>query len=406
MPRRLAVLLCWGYHRPGWNELFLRLRSQFDFHYLFYFKEAYACGVVPPDPCSFWSDYSSPQEIIGKLRPDRVLFMGLDGAQTIALNALAKRMGIPTLWLQHGQLSGLEHLAQLATARKSSGPKAGLAARDKFHLLRFFFRGAWPIHIWDLWFLLRWQALRRYLGDPVSLSLCKSSIRLADTYVVYTIAGAIELLSQRDGVSLDRLVEVGSPVFDPFGAYARGSKRSPGLYELLIDQPLFSVSGSPSELKSREEVKAFYRRLGDFCQSRSRHLVVKLHPFSFDNFPDPAHPNITFVKDCEDIVELIMESEVVYGFYSNLLVPALYFRPCCLFRVGVEFQLVTDTEQWQLCPVIDFDELPEPNLSEIQAPPGSRAKFLKKYAYRIDGLAAERIGAVLADPSIRTFSNG
>ena len=266
-----TVLLCWGYHRSGWNEIFERLKDHFQFHYLFFFSPRLARGDAPDAPVHFWTDFPSGFDVLDGIKPGLIVFMGLDGLQTVSLNIAARNRRVPTLLLQHGLMLPFAETVAVKATLQPSDPFFRLSRREKLHQALFFLRSLTFLQIDALIFAVKWMVMRRHLGEQRALALNKSIHRRASFYAVYSRRGAEQLLIERDGVIPEQIVEIGHPGFDPFFATVGRSADDQG-YELLIDQPISGGPEIPIALKTAEQVLKLHSRLARFVMSEGQGL--------------------------------------------------------------------------------------------------------------------------------------
>jgi len=106
---------------------FEELNHEFDFHYLFHLSKAEEGCSHTNRPRHYWNDFDTAQEVIGEIKPDRIIFMSLSGLRPIALNMAARRRAIPTFILQHGYFQSLENYLSPPTgsSKEVSETKAG-----------------------------------------------------------------------------------------------------------------------------------------------------------------------------------------------------------------------------------------------------------------------------------------
>src|SRR5688572_23345988 len=102
MEKKPRILLCWGYYRQGWVEVFEKLNDQFDFHYLFWMRKEEEKESYTDCPKYYWTDFKSGGSILRKIKPEKVLFMGVNNLQSVGLLLACKRKRITTYVMQHG----------------------------------------------------------------------------------------------------------------------------------------------------------------------------------------------------------------------------------------------------------------------------------------------------------------
>ena len=401
--QKKKILLFWGYNRKAWVNYFDPFKDQFDFVYLFHLDKAEEKDNFTDLPVVYWKDYTSAQEIIRAHNPDKIIFMGVTGVHTIALNRVAQKKGIPTAVLQHGMFHSLEKYLQLQDAqdkRRAEEPSAKTSSQneDRNFLLKFYFNslGWFNLNAW--FFILKMQLLKRRMNEILALSKLQSKFRMATEYWVFTIKNA-EIYQSRDGVPTDKMRAFGNPEIDDFVKHSETSERAEEAYYLLVDQSFAEIKAfnSPGYGPSKEAVLNFYSKLADFAKQDGRKLKVKLHPYSYESdFFEVLKDNIEFVRDAK-VLSLVMNSDAVFGFFSSLMAPAIYYKPCVLFRMFDHSDFINRVENLGLAQVLEFDKF---KIEQIELPSlkpaDGLAKFAEEYIMHTDGKNKDRLRELLA----------
>lgn len=384
----MRLLAFWAYHRAGMREFLHNLPPDIEVHYLFFRDPSEdPSGQGRSVGRSYWSDYRDAQDVLDQVRPDKVLFLGIDSLWTIALNRASQARNIPTIFLQHGLFFGNEDAAGLQTA-ESLGAVRWQRLAWLFRSALFYYRRQRGAGWGYLTFPLRFYLDRLKRGTLAGLTKHQDGFRIADWYLVFTLHEAQPWLSGRHGVALDRAVEIGNPTFDDFFREEAPSLGLPPYY-LLVDQPL---TESGLALKTAQEHQSFYSRLAQFAQRRGCLLVIKLHPDDYARAPSVAEANVQFVRQAENLTALVRQSSGVFGFFSTLLIPAIALRPCCLFRLGADNALLRDVSELGLGAVMNYGDDPaSQDWDGKEKPAEGLAEFERRYLYRADGLAKERL---------------
>jgi len=394
--KKPKILLVWGYHRKGWVEPFVRLEADFNFELLHHLQQPENEENFTSFPTHYWLDFSSAKKIIRMIKPDKVLFMSTEGIPTTALNAVCKRMGIPTIVFQHGMFQPYENYlmdVQIQTKRAlESGKSNHNKSNDRstnVRLLAFYMRSFSPITLMGaMRYLIRLRLMRRKHYEIEALRLVPSQLRIADHYLVFTKFNASSF-TIRDGVKEEQYTEIGNPEFDSYIAANVTSKN----YYLYIHSPLTYLAEWESEgFMSQEEENACLLKMNRFAESQSCRLLVKLHPYSYDNPDLIQHPNLEYIKD-GDNVKLILEARGVFGFNSTLILPAAYYKNVCLFTLGEFSHIQEDLSAIGAVKLVPFHSFSPEELEPLMAidlKPDTAA-LLKQYLYRMDGKALERM---------------
>jgi hypothetical protein len=327
--RPLRILACWPYSRRGWVAPLEGLAGRG--HHVTYLgyrtpeHEPPSLPIPPERDRAYWRDFRSGQDVLRRLRPDRVILMGTEGAWQIAVVAAARKAGVPTALLEHGLFSDPEsYIAMAPLVQGLGGP--GVPAR--LPAVRFAARSLWrtPIEFGRaLSYLVAaarttpWEAAPKH---PLAA-------RMADAYLVASPAST-RLHRTRDHVGADRIVPVGLSEFDDLllsdlpVPIARTA--------LLIDTP---HTGGPHGLGTLSGVEkaAHLERLAADLHGIGWSLTVKLHPDSFGDAWPVDRPGLRYARN-EEMRRLIGEAAVVIGFNSTLVVPALHHRPGALLTIA------------------------------------------------------------------------
>jgi len=392
------ILLYWGYQRKAWVEPFERIRDQFDFHYLYYIDKKEEQQVFSDLPKHYWSDFKNAQQLLDKIKPDKLIFMGITGSHCIALNYVARKRGIFTAVVQHGLFHSfekylkLQEVQALRRAEQNSNNSQPESENRRF-LIDFYLESVGYFNISMIALLWKIQVQKRKHNEYLAFQNVLSEKRLADEYWVFTKSNA-DLYKKRDGVPTNRMFEFGNPEMDAFvEAEAQGEDD----YYLLIDQSFAEIKdwNSPGYGPSKEKVKDFYMSLQHFAESKQMKLVVKLHPYSYSSdFFDDLH-GIKFLKD-HDIVPLIMKAKGIFGFFSSLMLPAIYYKPCIIFRMFDESDFINRIEELELATVLDYENFEASELKFRSSKSSeSLATFEAEYLHRADGNSVARLASLL-----------
>ncbi len=393
------ILLCWGYHRKGWLHAFNKLDEHFEYYYLFHLtKPENEVNHSTTDRLLYWTDYKSAQEVLDKINPDKVVFMGINSPNTIALNAVAKSRHIETLIVQHGMFHRYEDYLRLAREEMKERQKKNqfiqtVGGTDRFFLLKFFLRSVIFTAPLSILYVFRLRRLKNKMLEIEALKKAPSKYCRPDKYLVFTKDNA-SIYTERDQVSPDDLIEIGNPEMDEYFNYKPLHIPEDNAYYLLIDQPWSEVKdyNSPGFGISKEQTNSFYKELAEYCEYYATKLKIKLHPYSYSSTFLLNHPNIEYIHDV-DIVPLIMDSRGVFGFNSTLTLPAIYFKKSCLFRIWEESSYQNDIEALGVAQVLEYHGFTKEkiNFEQIDKTQSAISQFVQKYFHQADGNAVERL---------------
>jgi hypothetical protein len=403
MTEKPRILLCWGYHRFGYVKLFNELHEHFEFVYLNYiFKEAELQSFTD-DKKVYWGDYSDINDLLEKVKPNKVLFIGINSPLTILLNSACQQKKIKTIFLQHGIFETHETYLAIEKMERNNPPNTTTINQPTTSNKKFGIQFMWRSFGWNTKYAfvtisLLYIYTKLFNSHFKALNLLKHNSRTANMYLVYTDYCS-QILKTRDGVKDSQIIEIGNPEADEIININnnRPSHYSKELnYFLLIDNILAEAEGYPNSPVSKNDVNLFYSKLNQFAKKQGKKLYIKLHPFSYSSTYFIKDPNIVYLRDVEDMAKLIIESFAVFGHNSTLLIPAIALKKSCLFRLTEKSLLLDFMEQFNYSPVLDYftfsiDDIRfNDTISESQI-----AAFNKFYLYKVDGKTKKRLKTYL-----------
>ena len=331
MDRCLRILACWPYSRRGWVAPLEGLAARgHDVTYLAYRRrEEEPAGVaIPPDrPRAYWRDFRNGQDVLRRLRPDRVVLMGTEGAWTIGVVAAARASGVPTAVLQHGVFrpSPAHPVATLAQRAPAFGRPLRRAQLPALAFLAGSLRRRPDQVVAAVRFLVAASRSTVQMAAPRH----PLPVRSADAYLVAS-ARAGRYFEELDAVAADRIVPVGLAEFDDL--LQRRLPTGPARAALLIDTPHTGGPHGAATMPGAEKAAAI-RRLGTELARAGWALTVKLHPDSYGDDWAVDDDAVRYVREA-DPGDLLAGAAVALGFDSTLLVPALHHRPGLLLHTA------------------------------------------------------------------------
>lgn len=345
---RLRLLCCWDYARPGWVAPLesLGIDHGFDLTYLFHRRAEEETAVATVWPRRYWLEFRDAQQVLDHLRPDRIVFMGLDGTWSIALNAVARRRGIPTFLLQHGIDWPPRYFPEAPPSHASTGAAAPTLP-SRLPALRFLARtlALRPDQVLGVARLVRRSSRE---GFPRAARRRTLPVRVPDLHLVTGPASALAPV-ERDGAVARDLCIVGLPEFHGRVA-VEGPRPDREDTVLLLDTPHTGTPNRRSVVTAATKAEAL-RRLGRDLQRSGLRLRVKLHPYSYGDDWAVDGDGVTYLRDVDLDAELT-RAAVVVGFESTLMILAMARRPCLLVRVEPSW-LVDLAALLEAAPVVD-----------------------------------------------------
>jgi hypothetical protein len=396
------ILLVFGYHRSGWIEAFERLKEQFSFVYIFHIAPFDGEVRCTDCPILYWQDFESADQLLMQVAPTAVVFMALTSGYLISLNIACKRKGIFTYVFQHGYFAEyksyrlhekLDRQQRARSPSRSVMPQGRSVRRSLTFLAKsILWKDVLITPSLSLYFLLQ-----RLQGTHFACRWTPFRWRKPDRYICYTRNSA-SLYVEEDGAREEDLLIIGMPETDKFFA-PHPEPQCAEKYYLMIDQPFADDAYAQTGI-GRQTVVAFYEKLNAFCIQKGRRLKVKLHPDSYGRDWLPQHPNIDWFRDT-DVAALVLCAEACFGTESTLLMPIIFLKKTCLFRIPHPFpasRIQDDLERRGVVLLLEFDTFKpeEINFDAFCRDSGALADYARDYLYRADGRSTERLARVLA----------
>jgi hypothetical protein len=391
-----TILLVWGYDRKGWIAPFEELREEFNFVYLRFISPSNEPRSFTNERKIYWSDYKNAYEVLEDVKPDKVVFMSISTGLDIALNIACKNKNICTFILQHGMFTTYDDYRQREIKYKSLSKTEEETIPVKGFSSLSFFKNGLKIH--DYPKLLK-IPLYFYLVKKQSVLFASRHVRFLfrkpDYYICYTLKNAT-IHFEVDSPNKDKVLIIGNPEFDNFVKKWNSIPYIDSNYYLHIDQA-FAGNSFGERLVTAEQMVAFILRLNDFCKNKGAILKIKLHPENYASSWLPSNDNIEYIRDTSEIEKLIKNAKGCFGFFSTLLIPAIYYNKVVLFRISnSNFQ--KHMNNLKLVSVLNFFNfgLSDINFDTIFKQPENLSVFESDYFYILDGRAVERLKNVLA----------
>lgn len=353
----------------------------------------------------FWGDYRTPKQLLASVRPDKVVVMEMVDLHQIALIATARKIGIPTIYLDHGAAGDREtyirrmHSEPTFFRQKLARMLRRPGALWSFLKTRAFYLSATRACSPDsklAYILLSFRLISR----PVMQALHATRFpeRNPEHFIIFSRANADQysLCYDLDGNAVHR---TGVPNFDPF---FRASAPTLGRHLIFIDHPYLE-----SDLYgwSEDHHRRLARNLESLARTHGMLVYVKLHPASdlarwMSYGMDPNHVR---VLQSGDFTDLYLSASLIIGFASSMLTGFLCARKnVVLVGWHPEPELIgSDFSTYDICHVsLDMERaasvLPywlshnrcEENSAGYEA-------FVAKFNAPFDGRAVERILTVI-----------
>ena len=138
----------------------------------------------------------------------------------------------------------------------------------------------------------------------------------------------------------------------------------------------------------------FLVTLADYAFSDTKKLKVKLHPFSYDVDHFVLHPNIEYIKHA-DTAKLIAACSGVFGFSSTLLLPAIFVKKACIFKLNNFSHIHAALNKINYCKVLDFYTFKPADIEFYDKTTLHEDTFIKYFLYKADNNYIERLKNIL-----------
>jgi hypothetical protein len=353
----------------------------------------------------YWGDYRTPKQLLESVRPDKVVVMEMVDLHQIALIATARKMRIPTIYLDHGAAGDREtYMRRMRSEptfffRKLVQKLRRPAALWSFLKTRAFYLSA--THACSSGSKLAYVLLSfRLISRPVMQALHATRFpeRNPEHFIVFSSANADQyrLCYDLDGNAVHH---TGVPTFDTF--FRAGTPTLAG-HLVFIDHPYFEsgLYGWTGEHHHR-----LARTLESIARTHEMPVYVKLHPASDLSRWRAYKLDTSWVRVLQagDFTELYLSSALILGFASSMLTGFLCARKNVVLVgwhpepevIGSNFSaydichVSTDMERAVLdIPLWLSHNRCEENYAGYQA-------FVSRYNAPFDGCAVDRILGVI-----------
>lgn len=390
MPKR--VLFNFGYYRKGWIAPIEALGSEIEIIYIFYISEGQETVAYTNHRVVYWDDFTSAEQLLDDLSPDSIVFMSIDSIYSISLNYIAKKKGLKTFILQHGVYSTYKEYRQRDKRTKRIKVTKSLIPSVKSNAFRFFRSSVSLVNTFDFIKFPVYLFAKRVEGVFFANYWLTFNAKKPDYYISYTPHTA-RYFYETEQPRKEQMFFIGNPDMD---AFFTPIQKNPFVekYFLLIDQAM-AENRYGQVIYTISQAIDFYLKLNSFCLSKGTRLKVKLHPESYHSTWLPVHENIDWIKD-GDLPTLIHYAEGCFGYFSSLIIPALYFNKCVLFKV-VEHDLPTDAAAWGLAQLLDYSSFRIDQIDFSAITKKDMEAFVNRYLYYKTGTTTQRLGEILVE---------
>lgn len=394
------ILLVWNYERIDWIQPFLDLEDQFQFFFLSKFRKKDDQVLTDTKGIQriYWTDFSSPGALLEKIKPQSIIFMSLIHFTEIVLNCVAKKKNIRTAFFQHGLVFSQDsYRSRIAGLKRQGNSNNGISTPipKKWRIRYLFGAIIQGLGIKGTYSIMRYLLQKQKYTDVIAMEKNQLTERIPDWFIVYTKKNA-QVFKERDGAKNEQMIEIGNPSLDFYFKYSVSKELPFGEYFLLIDTPLYVERSRSSGFGFTKEMATdLYRRILGYAKARQKKLVIKLHPFSFNETPLLMDADVFYVKDEYNSRDLMFQANAILSFPSTLAIPAIYFKPTLLLKFNAN-SFLDFINSKKLLPVVEIEDLsdqsPEPVWNEK-----ARQFVIEECLYKPDGKALLRLKTTFED---------
>lgn len=388
------ILVVWPTHREDWIFPFEELSEDFEFVFLSGIAEDsnqqnYVSGFAKT---VYWSSYRSAQEIISDIEPFKIIFMSVDSGLNIVLNIVAKDRGITTYLLQHGIYTNYKDYRireklwkKNEVASKNSLVKQ-VAGFSSFNFIKNSLKGWQKLYLIPIALFIKTSQIK---GPYWAAKHFSFEGKRPTTYICFSPYNAI-IHEELDRIEKKRIEYIGSPELAKY--LERESDVIGEDFYLHIDQA-FAENSFGEETVSKESMIQFYLKLNSFCLQQKAKLYIKLHPETYHSQWLPEHENIVYLRKVNNFNRYIQSAQGCFGFYSTMVIPAIYWKPTILFNIfysGLQ-EALKDIDQVKILPFFEFleDDLIFPGQHS------EKDKLIKRFLYSKEPIALKLLAKIL-----------
>ncbi|MES2376887.1 MAG: polysialyltransferase family glycosyltransferase [Bacteroidota bacterium] len=353
----------------------------------------------------YWQDYSTPQNLITCIKPDRIVFFEIIDLRQIALIISAKAAEINTYFLDHGAANSkdtsisryvetkfVQHKIPYLIKRFLGNFSNVLKAKYFYYSVITGFQSS---KSYLKYITLPFLMLRAGPVEVLSTSLFKE--RLPEYPLIFNRVN-LDRYNLYTGATEKDVILTGVPFFDSYFRNALVEED----YIVYIDHPYLEVgvAGWTADFHQKTANSLF-----EFAAKNKTKIYIKLHPLSDINIWKNYSFNSNYIEILKkgDYTELYLKSKLILGFSSSLITGFLCANKnvVLLGWNPVPGIIGTDFSATGLCHVSnstnDLDNKYHfwiENNCTYKEPEYS--SFIKNYNYPFDGKATERIINLIA----------
>jgi|GEM_PF-1740997 len=330
--KKKHYLLVWPTIRKDWVHVFEQLKNEFVFTFL-PSTFPHENNEAKDFDCIYWSEFTSVGEVLEKVRPDGLIFMSIESGLSMTINHLAQNRGIRTIILQHGIFTNYkDYRIREKLWRKSSRAKEIRSEHvvKGFRTLSFLYNSLTGIDKLKLFPISIYTKLQQKFGPYWVSKRMPLKIKKPDLYLCYSPFNAT-IHKETDRILDDKIKYIGSPELIQYLHKETDLVNEP--FYLHIDQALAENSFGEETLDKQIMIE-FYLKINKYCLRKGAKLYIKLHPESYNSTWLPNDSNIRYIRHTENFNRIVQSAIGCFGFYSTMIIPAIYWTPTILFKIN------------------------------------------------------------------------
>ena len=349
-----------------------------------------------------WNDFATPQRLLKKLAPDRIVFFEIIDQRQIALLVAANSKKIKTFYLEHGAS------AERSTSLKGYEPKNNFKEekltylKDRFSsaflsLFRskyFYYSVAHKVIFFDSFIKYCTLPFKMLLTTPnKALYNNKFVERTPGTSVVFNKSN-FEVFELYTGIKIETAAFTGIPLFDKIYF----SEKTNGVHIVFVDHPYL-------EQNVNFWTPEFHKKIADalhtFSVSQKIKIFVRLHPTSsIALWKSYGYESPDFIlSQNDDFTKELLSSKLIISYSSTLLTGMLCAKKNIVLLGWHPTPAISsyDFSKFGICHVSfniedlssKYDYWLENNMAERYE--DKYNNFIKNMNYPFDGRAASRV---------------
>jgi hypothetical protein len=363
------ILLVWWYDRIDLISPFIKMQEDIEFTCLFYrFKEQENLNFEMPFKRIYWTDFTSPNQILNLVNPEKVIFFGSGNLLTFGLILASKNKNFPTIFVSHGlQPKNVDfRIKSFENSLKNENQEVGSKRynvnnshyqKKKFHTLFFY--------LLSFNFSKNIKSISDFF-KIFFISFCerneyKRLLKLANTFRVFDkyylfCRNDFHFFKNQDNIKESKVDYIGPYTLD--NLFLDFGNSNEALLQSYNERFAIFIDQSITTFSTRDK-NQLISKLSFFLKKSNTKLLIKLHPQDYNNQQYYSDDNIVLIKNNTNISTLINDAVGCYGFYSAMLLPIILHKKTICFDLGIAPDITNEWSHYKMIKLVDsinFDE--------------------------------------------------